>query len=142
MRRAQQQDVGDVVTAFQARGQHNPRNFDMHVFALPFPLFDPENTLHMQLAQLAERAEQVAAAVELDDAWQFQKARRVTREALREDGIAGEIDRAVEEVLAEVTAPRRDTPPLLDVLSGRARRSARAPPNGRVDSPHERARHL
>jgi N-6 DNA methylase len=134
----------DAVAGLQARGQHNPRHFDMHVFALPFPLFEPRNALHVHLARLAERAELVAAAVDLDDAWQFQKARRVVREALREDGIASEIDRAVDAVVAEAMASRcrsRETPPVLDALSPGEDRSTRKPPRTGVDSPHGPARH-
>ena len=63
----------------------------MHVFALPFPMFDPADGLHLRLAALSERAEEVAGSVELDDRLQFQKARRVIREALREDGVADDI---------------------------------------------------
>jgi hypothetical protein len=36
---------------------------------------------------------------------QFQKARRMTRDALEEDGVAGEIDAAVGELLTPGTAP-------------------------------------
>jgi hypothetical protein len=74
----------------------------MHVFSLPFPAFNAAHDVHARLTVLAEKAEQVAADVELDDAWQFQKARRITRDALREDGVADEIDEAVAELLAAV----------------------------------------
>lgn len=94
------QTLADAVVGLQARGQHNPRDFDMHVFALPFPLFDAAQPLHRQLATLGERAEQVAAAAPLDERWQFQKARRVVREALRRAGVAQEIDDAVRELIA------------------------------------------
>ncbi len=35
------------------------------MFQLPIPLYDPDATSHRALAELAERAEQVAAAVDL-----------------------------------------------------------------------------
>lgn len=88
------------VERLQARGQHNPRDFDMHVFAVPFPIFDAESEMHRRLADLAERAEAVAVATDLDSAWQFQKARRATREALAADGVSTAIDLLVEELLA------------------------------------------
>lgn len=100
-----------AVKPLQSRGQHNPRHFDMHVFALPFPTFSPSDELHQQLVELAARAEDVAAAVPLSEEWQFQKARRVIREALGQDGVAAEIDAAVEAMLhasgalAAVSAP-------------------------------------
>lgn len=93
-----------AVTPLQSRGQHNPRHFAMSVFAIPFPLFDAGDPGHRALADLGARAETVAAAVLLDDAWQFQKARRVVREALRDDGVATEIDAAVADLL-KVSAP-------------------------------------
>lgn len=95
----------DAVLPLQSRGQHNPRHFDTHIFALPFPTFKPGNALHAQLADLAERAEVVAAQVALDDGWQFQKARRITREALYADGVAGEIDEAVTDLIRSTAPP-------------------------------------
>lgn len=94
------QALGDAVMQYQARGQHNPRDFDKHVFSAGLPQFDPANGAHRQLAQLTARAEVVAAGVDLRPSWQFQKARRVIREALGEDGVAGEINRVVVEVMA------------------------------------------
>lgn len=99
------QALTDAVIGLQARGQHNPRDFDMHIFALPFPAFDPDDDLHRMLAELSAAAERVAATVVLDPAWQFQKARRVTRDALREHGVADQIDAAVVEMLAGTLAP-------------------------------------
>jgi hypothetical protein len=115
------QSLSDAVSVLQARGQHNPRHFDMHVFALPFPVFDQTNEIHNRLARLAERAEAVAASVHLDDEWQFQKSRRVMREALREDGIAGDLDEAVRDLLEEASSAR-GAPDLMDALRGLAGR--------------------
>jgi hypothetical protein len=119
------QVLADAVLGLQARGQHNPRHFDTYVFALGFPIFDPAKGSHRQLAQLAARAEEVAAGIDIDPAWQFQKARGVTRDALREDGVATLIDAAVVELLAtarnapvEEPARLQSTPPeLMDALS-------------------------
>jgi hypothetical protein len=85
----------------QARGQHNPRDFDTHIFALPFPAYDGTDQMHQDLGSLAARAEEVAAGIDLDPSWQFQKARRVMREALAEEGVGSDIDPAVEELLAD-----------------------------------------
>ena len=93
------QTLKDAVAPLQSRGQHNPRDFDLHVFGLPFPIFDPRAELHAGIAQLAHRAEIAAAGIDLDADWQFQKARRIVREALVEDGIAAEIDAAVRELV-------------------------------------------
>jgi hypothetical protein len=98
------QALADAVAPLQARGQHNPRDFDMHVFALPFPLFHHDSELHQALAGLAGIAEGVAGGVDIDPQWQFQKARRVVRDALREHGIAGQIDSIVDDLLVESAA--------------------------------------
>jgi hypothetical protein len=50
-----------AVRPLQARGEHNPRDFDKYVWRLPIPLFEPSDPLHMELVSLAKRAEQVAA---------------------------------------------------------------------------------
>ncbi len=105
------QVLADVVVGLQSRGQHNPRDFDTHVFALPFRTFDAKQALHIRLAELAERAEDVANEVALDEQWQFQRARRAVREALREDGVAAAIDDAVNE-LAIGTVADAGTPDL------------------------------
>jgi hypothetical protein len=90
----------EAVAPLQARGQHNPRDFDMHVFALPFPSFNENDELHHRIADLAGAAEAVAAEVKLDPGWQFQKARRAVRDALQEHGVTSEIDGSVSELLA------------------------------------------
>ena len=92
--------LSETVEGLQARGQHNPRHFAGQVFALPFPAFRPTDTLHLHVSGLGQRAETAAAEVVLESTWQFQKARRIMREALIADGIASEIDAAVRELLA------------------------------------------
>jgi hypothetical protein len=67
------QTLSVAVMALQSRGQRNPRHFDMHVFALPFPAFDASNDVHVRLAALTQRAELVPGQLDLDDSWQFQR---------------------------------------------------------------------
>lgn len=120
------QVLADAVSGLQARGQHNPRDFDMHVFALAFPMFDASDPLHARLAGLGERAEEVAAGVDLSGTTQFQRARRLVREALREDGVAAEVDMAVAELADELKA-RTAAPDLIDAISS-AVKAARGEP--------------
>lgn len=87
------------VERMQARGQWGARHFDKVMFNLPIPRFDPKDKLHQALAEAAEKAEKVAAAVELPDGVKFQRARRLVREALAEAGVAQEIDRLVADLL-------------------------------------------
>jgi hypothetical protein len=111
------QVLADVVVGLQARGQHNPRDFDMHVFALPFPTFDPADHLHIRLAQLARRAEAVTQTLDFGQR-RFQDARRMTREALREDGVAHEIDVAVSELVGDAVG----VPDLMAIIAGATKR--------------------
>ena len=69
------------------------------MFNLPIPRFDPKQRLHTALAAAAERAEGVAAAVELPEGVRFQRARGLVRTALAEAGLSQEIDRLVARLL-------------------------------------------
>jgi hypothetical protein len=69
------------------------------MFELPIPRFDPGNALHQALGHAAARAERVAAATPLREGEHFVRARQRIREALREDGVAQQIDALVAELL-------------------------------------------
>lgn len=84
----------------QARGEHNPRDYDMYVWHLPIPLFNPLDAQHVRLAQLGGEAEQIAAAVPLDDSKRFETQRRVIREAIA----ASEAGRTIEKEVASLLA--------------------------------------
>lgn len=60
----------------------------------------PHTALHAELAAAAARAEAVAAAVQLREDEHFVRARGRIRQALAEDGVAGEIDRLVVRLFA------------------------------------------
>jgi hypothetical protein len=118
-----------VVEPLMSEGLFGKRDIDKYVFAAPFPTFDAGDTAHAALVGLGKRAEQLAAEVELAKTWGFQKVRRVIRQALRDHGIAAEIDAAVAELLAigldsvkksERRQPK-PTPDLMDALSGAKR---------------------
>jgi hypothetical protein len=94
--------LSQLVRPLQARGEHNPRHFDKYIFRLPIPLYDPGNSEHQQLADLAKRAEDVAAAIELPSGVSFQAQRRRVREALYRDGVSGEVNNLTTTLLAAV----------------------------------------
>jgi hypothetical protein len=81
-----------LVRPLQARGEHNPRDFDKYIFRLPIPLYDEDSVDHRELVVLAERAEQVAQAIELPAGIAFQPLRRRIRAAVAEDGVAEKIN--------------------------------------------------
>jgi hypothetical protein len=84
---------------FQPRGEHNPRHFDKLVWRLPIPIYENSTGAHRTLVDLAERAEKVAAAVDVTQKATFQAHRRRIREVLDADGVTGEIDRIVAELI-------------------------------------------
>ncbi len=88
-----------AVRPLQARGEHNPRDFDKYVFQLPIPLYDADDAAHKWLVELAMRSEQVAASVDLP-AMRFEAHRRRVRVALAEDGVGADIDEIVKLLLA------------------------------------------
>jgi len=86
------------VRSFQARGEHNPRDFDMYVWQLPIPMFDKGDARHKALAALAGKAEEFVAKLELPDT-RFEKQRRFVREQLAATEIGKEIEATVAEVV-------------------------------------------
>jgi hypothetical protein len=89
----------ELVRPLQARGEHNPRDFDKYVFQIPIPLYDPSDDRHRQLAELAGRAEEVAAAAELPSRTSFQALRRRIRQALDAEGIGPAMNAVVSTLL-------------------------------------------
>ncbi len=87
-----------AVREFQARGEHNPRDFDKYVFNLPIPLFEPENELHRELANAAATAEAVVEGLDLVHA-SFQAQRRQVRERLASAQLDKKLDGLVRELL-------------------------------------------
>lgn len=88
-----------AVRLLQGRGEHNPRDFDKYIFQLPIPLYDPRDSAHKLLVELAERSEQIAANVDLPTV-RFETQRRRIREALVDDGVSVDIDATVKALLA------------------------------------------
>ena len=93
----------DVVTKrvrpLQARGQHNPRDYDKYVWQLPIPLYDPEDERHARLAVLAEQAEQIAAGIKLPAGKRFEGLRSMIRKAIAADEVGQQIEEEVATLL-------------------------------------------
>ena len=87
------------VQHLQSRGQWGARDFDKVMLTLPIPRFDRSVVVHAALAAAGARAERLAAAVELAEGVKFVRARQHIRAALEADGIAGEIDGLVADLL-------------------------------------------
>lgn len=87
-----------LVRPLQSLGDFGPRDFDKYVWQIPIPLYEESAALHRELVDLAVRAEQVAAGVDLPQQ-SFQALRRRVRQALIADGVSGELDQAVTRLL-------------------------------------------
>lgn len=90
----------EMVAVYQSRGLFGGRHIDKNVWRLPIPKFDPADPLHMQLVDLADKAEEVAAGVDAGT-YGFQKHRRLVRDALATAGITGPLNAAVKTLLGE-----------------------------------------
>ena len=91
------------VVGYQSQGQWGARDFDKYVFNMPIPLFDTDNSLHCTLAQAAETAEDIARSVPRREGEYFISARKRVREALTENGVAGEMERLTTKLFDSVT---------------------------------------
>lgn len=88
------------VQHLQSQGQFGARDFDTYVFHAPYGLYDAGDALHANLVRLVERAERIAADVTLDPSKSFQTNRKLIRNALDSDGVAGDIDECVAAIFA------------------------------------------
>ena len=71
------------------------------MFTLPIPRLSEKVALHRDLAAAGRAAEAEAAAVGLDEALPFTRARRLVRKALRASGTAACIDALVARLFDE-----------------------------------------
>jgi len=81
------------------------------MLSLAIPTFDPANDLHGKLADAAQRAEAIAAGLDLTG-MRFVRARGAVRAALAAAAVAPDIDRLVRELLGDAPAVAVD--PSLD----------------------------
>lgn len=92
-----------LVAPMQSRGEHNPRDFDKQVWRLPIPIYDPADSRHRELVELAVGAEALAAETDVGSGRTFQAQRRTIREALERAEVAQAIDALAVELLAPDT---------------------------------------
>lgn len=75
------------------------RHLDNLIWTLPIPEYDETDQVHRDLAAAGERAEHVAAGVDLSAIGFFVSKRVAVRKALLADGIAQEIEALVDAIL-------------------------------------------
>ena len=85
----------DALQEAYQNSRKSDRDFHTHFWqSIPLPRYDQSNKLHVKLAKLATRAEKVAKSCQKQN-------RKSIREFLREDGVSGEINEIVKELLPE-----------------------------------------
>lgn len=89
-----------AVYEYQVLGLFGPRHFDTYVWRLPIPLFDEENSQHVDLVQLAAEAEIVAGLTDVVGLG-FQPARKRVRAALEAAGLTEKLTTAVTALLRQ-----------------------------------------
>lgn len=87
-----------AVRRMQKQGEHNPRHVGKKVFRLPIPRYDDGNACHVQLAELAAHAEEVARATPRPDT-RFELQRKHIRRALEREEVAAGINTIVKPLL-------------------------------------------
>lgn len=87
--------VLERVKPLQTLGLYGARHFDKYVFLVPFPKYDNTDDLHLEIASLGEKAEKLAATVDVSSARTFQAARKLIVQAVADAGIGAAIDAAV-----------------------------------------------
>lgn len=92
-------DLNALVELYMSRGDFGPRHVDKYVWLVPIPEFNRVDPRHEAVVDLARRSEQVASAVNVGGLG-FQRARGVIRSALVDCGLADELDRALEALIA------------------------------------------
>lgn len=90
--------ITERVSEYQSRGLFGARHFDTYVWQLPIPAFDKMNDSHLRLVTLAKQAEIVAVNTDVEGMG-FQKARRLVRQALEDDGVLSSINDLVTDLL-------------------------------------------
>lgn len=86
------------VKPLQTLGLYGARHFDKYVFLIPFPKYDNTNELHVELAALGAKAEELAAQVDVSSSRTFQIARKLISTKLDDSAISTKIDAAVAEL--------------------------------------------
>ena len=77
---------------YQSRGMWGPRDIDKYPFNLQIPAFDGQDPAHLELAELAAKAEEVAAAATAGKTVHFSTARQRVRKALARQAFAARIE--------------------------------------------------
>ena len=96
--------TADSLQTAYIQSQVTDRHYDLHPLrSVPLPLYDASDSNHMELAKHGRRATEVSNSVLLTGG--TSKMRAAIRDALREDGVMGEIDRCVQELLPNYTQP-------------------------------------
>jgi len=90
---------GAVVGKLQGVGLFGPRDFHSLPWRIPIAQYDEANQLHVELAELAAEAEQIATNVALPSGLSFTEVRKRVRKSLLDAGVQSRMDAKVLEIL-------------------------------------------
>lgn len=76
------------------------RDIAKHIWELPIPMYDPDNSTHARLAHLGAAAERIAASFEINEDLHFAATRRHIRNAIEQTPEGQEIDDIVYELIS------------------------------------------
>ncbi len=93
------EEVRQRIAHMQSRGQWGARHFDKVFFNLNIPRFDADNATMRRITSLAREAEALTAQLEIPADTGFQRARRMVRDALHEQGVSLRLDALVARLL-------------------------------------------
>jgi len=91
--------ANDGVKPMQSKGNFGPRDFHLYIWMLPFPEFNLENDLHMQISQLGRKARKLVSDMALPLEKNNIALRKLINLNLLADGVQNEIDEQVEQLL-------------------------------------------
>jgi SAM-dependent methyltransferase len=92
--------LNDRIQSALSKGLFGGRNIHRAPFLIPWPQFDPADDRHSEIADVARRAEEIAAGVGAETGG-ISTARRRVREALEVAGVRAELEEAVERLLGD-----------------------------------------
>jgi hypothetical protein len=75
------------------------RDIDKHVWELPIPLYNPDDSIHQRLSELGHHEAQIVASMDLNEKQNFVTLRQDVREALATSDIATEVEDIVTDLL-------------------------------------------
>lgn len=89
----------ELVNPVQGKGHFGPRDFYGLPFEFPIPVFDAQDDLHVELAEVGGKSAELANSIEMAENVSFVVARKTINLALDEAGISAQLNELVKQLL-------------------------------------------